>query len=72
MYFRIYRLRKIWLDKYLKTVFQKTLRETTRQMYQNTVAMWMAASLQNLLINVKVFALEEVSFNDTQNPKTVC
>ena len=31
----------------------------------------MAASLQYLLITVKVVALEKVSFSDTQNPKTV-
>ena len=31
----------------------------------------MAASSQHSLITVKVVALEEVSFNDTQNPKTV-
>ena len=40
-------------------------------MGQNTVAIWMAASLQYLLITVKVVALEKVSFSDTQNPKTV-
>ena len=28
--------------------------------------------LQYLLISVKVVALEEDSFSDTQNPKTVC
>ena len=32
----------------------------------------MAASLQYLLITVKVVALEKVSFSDTQNPKTLC
>ena len=32
----------------------------------------MVASLQYLLMTVKVVASEEVSFNDTQNPKTVC
>ena len=31
----------------------------------------MTAPLQNLLITVKVVALEKVSFSDTQNPKTV-
>ena len=31
----------------------------------------MAAPLQYLLITVKVVALEEVSFSDTQNPKIV-
>ena len=32
----------------------------------------MAVPLKYLLINVKVVAFEEVSFSDTQNPKTVC
>ena len=41
-------------------------------MGQNTVAIWMAAPLQYLLITVKVVLLQEVSFSDTQNPKTVC
>ena len=41
-------------------------------MGRNTVAICMTASLQYLLITVKVLALEEVSFSDTQNPKTVC
>ena len=37
----------------------------------NTVAIWIAAPLQYLLITVKVVALEKVSFSDTQNPKSV-
>ena len=32
----------------------------------------MAASLQDLLITMKVVTLEKVSFSDTQNPKAVC
>ena len=32
----------------------------------------MTETLQNLSITVKVTALEEVSFSDKQNPKTVC
>ena len=55
-----------------KAVFQRTLKQTTRQMGRNTVAIWMAAPLQYFLITVKVVALEEISFSDTQNPKTVC
>ena len=58
---------------YVQTaVFQATLRQTTRQMGRNTVAIWIAAPLEYLLITVKVFALEKVSFSDTQNPKAVC
>ena len=64
MYFRKKWLRKIWLDKCLKS------REM--EMVQNTVAISMAAPLQYLLITVKVVALQKVSFSDTQNPKTVC
>ena len=41
-------------------------------MGRNTVAITMAAPLQYLLITVQVLALEEVSFSDKQNPKTVC
>ena len=72
MYFQKYQLRKISLDKCLKTVFQRTFRQTTSQMDRNTVALWMAEPLQYLLITVKVVALEKVSFSDTQNPKSVC
>ena len=49
-----------------------TLRQTTRQMSRHTVAFKMAAYLQYLLITVEVFALEKVSFSDTENPKAVC
>ena len=41
-------------------------------MCQKSVAVLMAAPLQNLLITVKVVALEKVSFSDTQNPNAVC
>ena len=37
----------------------------------NTVAIWMAAAFQYLLITVKAVALEKVSFSDQQNPKAV-
>ena len=40
-------------------------------MGRNTVAIWMAATLQYLLITVNVVALEKVCFSDKQNPKTV-
>ena len=56
----------------LKAVFQRTLRQTTQQMGWKTVAIWMTAPFQYLLITVKLVALEEVSISDTQNPKTVC
>ena len=38
----------------------------------NTVVISMAPPLQYLLMTVKVVALENVSFSDTQNPKVVC
>ena len=53
-------------------MFQRTLRETTKQMGRNTVAISTAEPLQYLLITVKVVALEKVSFSDKQNPKAVC
>ena len=71
MYFWNYRLPKIWLDKRLKAVFQITLRQTTRQVGRNNVALLMAEPLQYLLISVKVVALEKVSFGEKQNPKAV-
>ena len=41
-------------------------------MGQHTPAISMAASLQYLLITVKVVAFKKVSFSDTQNPKALC
>ena len=41
-------------------------------MGRNTGTILIAASLQYLLINVKKVALENASFSDTQNPKSVC
>ena len=38
-------------------------------MVRDTVAIWMTAPLQYLLITVKVVALEKVSFSDVQNAK---
>ena len=38
-------------------------------MGRNTIAIWMTGPLQYLVITVKVVAMEEVSFSDTQNPK---
>ena len=54
-----------------KAVFQRTLRQTIRKMCRNTIAIWMTARLQYLLITVKVVAFEKVSFSDTQNSKAV-
>ena len=41
----------------------------TIKMVRDTVAIWMKAPLQHLLITVKVVALEKVSFSDVQNAK---
>ena len=41
-------------------------------MGQNTVLIQMAAPFQYLLITLKVVALEEVFFSDTQNLNAVC
>ena len=72
MYFGKTQLRKIWFDKCLKSLFQRTLRQTTWQMCRNTVAILMTAPLEALSIIVKVVSLEKVSFSNTQNPNTVC
>ena len=53
-------------------MFQRTLRQTTKQIGRDTVAIWIAAPLQYLLITVNVVAFEKVSFSNRQNPKTVC
>ena len=54
-----------------KAVFQRTLRQTTRRMAQDTVAVLMAVPLQYQLNTVKVVAFEKVSFSDTHNAKTI-
>ena len=38
----------------------------------NALAIWTTEYLSDLLMIVKVIALEKVSFSDIQNPKTVC
>ena len=53
-------------------MFEKTLRQTTREIGRNNVSIRMAAPLQNLSITLRVVASEKVSFSDTQYPKTVC
>ena len=53
-------------------MFHGTIRKATRQMSPKSLAMCMTATLQELLITVEVVKLEKLSFNDTQNPKTVC
>ena len=40
-------------------MFQRTLRQTTRQMGQNTIAVWIAARLRYLVITLKVIPLKK-------------
>ena len=53
-------------------MFQGTLRQATPQMGRNTVGILMTPPFRYLLLTVKVVSLEEVSFSDRQNAKTVC
>ena len=72
MYFRNYWLRKTWLDECLKSfVSEDPLKDN---MATGSKHCWNLnnRTLQYLLITVKLFALEKVSFSDIQNPKTVC
>ena len=55
-----------------KAVLQRTLRQTAKQICQNTVPIWMAAPLQYSLITVKVVVMEKVSFSDIKIPKAIC
>ena len=55
-----------------KAVFHRTLRQTPHQTDRNTLAIWMTAPFQYVLITLKVVTLEKVSFSDTINPKAVC
>ena len=67
MYSQKSRLWKIWLDKCLKTVFQRTFTQTTWQVGWNTVAIWIVSRLQYLLNTLNVGALKKVTLSDTQN-----
>ena len=52
-------------------MFQRTLRQRTRKIGRNTLAIRTTTPLQYLIITVKVVPPEKLSFSDTQNPKTV-
>ena len=41
-------------------------------MGRSTVAIWTEAPLQNVLMTVKVVALEKVFLSDKKNPQAVC
>ena len=53
-------------------MFQGTLRQRTWEIGRNNIPILMTEPLQKSSITVKVVALEQVSFTDTENPKTVC
>ena len=52
-------------------MFQRTLRQRTRKIGRNTLAVRTTTPLQYLIITVKVVPPEKLFFSDTQNPKTV-
>ena len=72
MYFWKYRLRKISLDKCLKSCVSDDPYTDNKASGSKYCCTLMAGPLQYLLISVKVVALEKVSFGDKQNPKGVC
>ena len=72
MYFRKYRLRKTWLDKCLK---RRVSEDPQRENMENGSKHFSNLNGSNFTIsikNLKVGALEKVSFANTKNPKAVC
>ena len=55
-----------------KPCFKGSLERQHGKWDLNTLGVWKAAPFQYLIITVKVIALTEVSFSDTQYPTTVC
>ena len=72
MYFREYRLGKTWLDKCLKSLLSEDPQTDNAANVLKHFCNLMAGPLHYLLITVKVVVLQNVSFSDTQSPKTVC
>ena len=70
MYFRKYWLRKIWLDKCLKSSVSEDPETEKTANGQKHFCNLKGAPLEEILITMKVVALEKVAFSDTQNPKT--
>ena len=72
MYFEKSRLRKIWLDKCLKS---RVLEDHYTDNVENGLKHCCnqnGAPFQYLLNTCKEGTLEKVFFSNTQNPKTVC
>ena len=55
-----------------KLCFRGPFDKKTWQMRRNTVAISTTEPLQYLLITVEIITLENVSFSDIKNRKTVC
>ena len=58
-----------WMSK--KSCFRGPLDRQQGKWVETPLSILMAGPLKYLLITVNVVGLEKVSFNDTQNPKTV-
>ena len=58
-----------WMSK--NPCFRGSLDRQQGKWVDTPIAIWMAATLQYLLITVKVVALEIVSLSDTQNLKAL-
>ena len=69
MYFRKYRLRKIWLDKFLKSRVSEDPETDNKENGSRHCSNLMTAPLQYLLITLKVVAFEKVSFSHKQSSK---
>ena len=72
MYFRKYLLRNAWLDKCLKNRLSEDPERENMANRSKQCSNMNGSTFTNVLINVKLVALEKVSSSDRQNPKTVC
>ena len=72
MYFPNYRLRKAWLDKWLKSSVSEDPYTENMANCSKQCSNLNDSTFTKFVNTVKVVALEKVSFSDTQSPKTVC
>ena len=72
MYFPKYRLRKAWLDKWLKSSVSEHPETENMANCSKQCSNLNDSTFTKFVNTVKVVALEKVSFSDTQSPKTVC
>ena len=72
MVFRKYRLPKTWLDKCLKSHVSEDPQRDNAENVSKHCCNLNGSTFIYLLITLKVVALQEVSFSETQNLKTVC